>query len=71
MVLVAGLSLGLPLASAKASDSAPADRRASFFGVTPSLAVGVGFFTTDVDGSVKATCSATGVGDPSACVGNS
>ena len=71
LVLVAGLSLGLPLASAKASDSAPADRRASFFGVTPSLAVGVGFFTTDVDGSVIATCSATGVGDPSACVGNS
>lgn len=69
-LVIVGISLGLPLASAKASDAGSSDHKASFFGVTPSLAVGLGFFTTDVDGSVIAACTATGAGDPSACVGN-
>jgi len=69
-LVIAGISLGLPPVSAKASDADSSDRRASFFGVTPSLAVGLGFFTTNVDGSAIATCADTGAGDPSACVGN-
>lgn len=41
VLVIAGISLGLRLASEKASEADSSDPRASFFGVTPSLAVWV------------------------------
>ena len=44
-----------------ASDAPREDPRQAFFGVTPSFAIGLGFYTTEVDGSVSAV---DGMGSP-------